>query len=131
MAYCKRKSSLIISEFNNEIYNDVSIKILTQELLTDFNSFGINGAIVVSKMNINSYIMSSIYEIIFSVLELLKNIDIFIIITKNIDNIEIKLSVGKIINFKNKLNLDNNIIVNEKHYENDTNISFIIRKVSL
>ena len=75
--------------------------------------------------------MSSIYEIIFSVLELLKNIDIFIIITKNIDNIEIKLSVGKIINFKNKLNLDNNIIVNEKHYENDTNISFIIRKVSL
>ena len=47
------------------------------------------------------------------------------------DNIEIKLSVGKIINFKNKLNLDNNIIVNEKHYENDTNISFIIRKVSL
>ena len=131
MAYCKRKSSLIISEFNNEIYNDVSIKILTQELLTDFNSFGINGAIVVSKMNINSYIMSSIYEIIFSVLELLKNIDIFIIITKNIDNIEIKLSVGKIINFKNKLNLDNNIIVNEKHYENDTNISFIIGKVSL
>ena len=97
MAYCKRKSSLIISEFNNEIYNDVSIKILTQELLTDFNSFGINGARVVSKMNINSYIMSSIYEIIFSVLELLKNIDIFIIITKNIDNIERKLSVGKII----------------------------------
>lgn len=131
VAYCKRKSSLIISEFNNEIYNDVSIKILIQELLADFNSFGINGAIVVSKMNINSYIMSSIYEIIFSVLELLKNIDIFIIITKNINNIEIKLSVGKIINFKNKLNLDNNIIINEKHYENDTNISFIIGKVSL
>ena len=31
----------------------------------------------------------------------------------------------------NQLNLDNNIIINEKHYENDTNISFIIRKVSL
>ena len=131
IAYCKRKSSLIISEFNNEIYSEINIKLILEELLCDSQSLGINGAVVVNKMNIDSLMMSNIYEVIFSILEQLQDNYIFIAICKN-NNIEVKVTIGSNIEIKNKLKLEENIIVNEKHYDNDTNLSFIIKsEVSL
>ena len=82
-------------------------------------------------MNIDSLMMSNIYEVIFSILEQLQDNYIFIVICKN-NNIEVKVIIGSNIKIKNKLKLEENIIVNEKHYDNDTNLSFIIKsEVSL
>lgn len=99
LAYAKRKSSLIISELNNDIYSETSIKMLLKELLYD--SININGEIVVYKMEIDSYLMSKIYEIIFNILETIKDTDIMIFIKKE-NNLKITINVDTLIDLKSE-----------------------------
>lgn len=128
MAYCKRKSSLIISELNNETYDETGIKMLIKEILVDASKLNITGEVIVSKMNINSYMMSNIYEVIFNVIEKISNTNIMIFI-ENGSNIEIKIIIGNIIKVKDKISKSShNIVITEKHYETDTELKVIIKK---
>ena len=128
MAYCKRKSSLIISELNNETYDEAGIKMLIKEILVDASKLNITGEVIVSKMNIDSYMMSNIYEVIFNVIEKISNTNIMIFI-ENGSNIEIKIIIGNIIKVKDKISKSShNIVITEKHYETDTELKVIIKK---
>ncbi len=128
MAYCKRKSSLIISELNNETYDETGIKMLIKEILVDASKLNITGEVIVSKMNIDSYMMSNIYEVIFNVIEKISNTNIMIFI-ENGSNIEIKIIIGNIIKIKDKISKSShNIVITEKHYETDTELKVIIKK---
>ena len=128
MAYCKRKSSLIISELNNETYDEIGIKMLIKEILVDASKLNITGEVIVSKMNIDSYMMSNIYEVIFNVIEKISNTNIMIFI-ENGSNIEIKIIIGNIIKVKDKISKSShNIVITEKHYETDTELKVIIKK---
>ena len=128
MAYCKRKSSLIISELNNETYDETGIKMLIKEILVDASKLNITGEVIVSKMNIDSYMMSNIYEVIFNVIKKISNTNIMIFI-ENGSNIEIKIIIGNIIKVKDKISKSShNIVITEKHYETDTELKVIIKK---
>lgn len=91
LEYCKRISSLIISNYNNEIYNQEKIKLFITELLKNAEIQGIKGVAVVDDIEpVYSLIASKIYDCIFTVIEELFDIDVLIIITQE----------GKIINLK-------------------------------
>ena len=75
ISYCKRKSSLIISELNCDIYGSLEIKMLIEELFTDFN---IVGEVVVDSISVSSYDMSIIYDIVFEVLKKCKCVMLFV-----------------------------------------------------
>lgn len=122
IAYAKRKSSLVISEVDGDYFDENSVSLIIKELLLDYKSFGIHGEIKVDKLNIDSYKMSLLYEIIFSVLENLTDLNVMIFICCD----SIKIIVDKKVNIKSNINVKN-IIINENTYDSDTEI--IIREV--
>lgn len=88
ISYCKRMSNLIVSNYNNEIYNREKIKIIFDELLEDSKFRGIYGAINIdNNIILVSTAVIEIYEIIFSIFQNVKNIGTLI----NIENNKIKI----------------------------------------
>lgn len=88
ISYCKRMSNLIVSNYNNEIYNREKIKIIFDELLEDSRFRGIYGAINIdNNIILVSTAVIEIYEIIFSIFQNVKNIGTLI----NIENNKIKI----------------------------------------
>ncbi len=77
ISYCKRKSSLIISELNYDIYSSVEIRMLVLELFTDFR---VCGDVIVNEMKISSYDMSIVYDIVFEVLKKCYGISVMLFI---------------------------------------------------
>ena len=116
LTYVKRKSLLIISEINNDFFDENSIKLIFKELLLDFKTLNINGEIKVNKMIVDSYKMNLIYEIIFSILENTQDSNVMIFI----DVDKIKLIIDKNIKIK-KLNIEN-ISIKYSNYENETEL---------
>lgn len=126
--YSKKKSMLIISEMNNEIYNEESIKILLNELIVGMSSLNIDGLVVVkNKMNIKGRIMSYLYDIVYELIENSKNnaVMIYVFSDNNMVNLKAVISTNKKI--KDKLKLDSNIKVKEKVYDTDTELIFTIK----
>lgn len=126
--YSKKKSMLIISEMNNEIYNEESIKILLNELIVGMSSLNIEGLVVVkNKMNIKGRIMSYLYDIVYELIENSKNnaVMIYVFSDNNMVNLKAVISTNKKI--KDKLKLDSNIKVKEKVYDTDTELIFTIK----
>lgn len=126
--YSKKKSMLIISEMNNEIYNEESIKILLNELIVGMSSLNIEGLVVVkNKMNIKGRIMSYLYDIVYELIENSKNnsVMIYVFSDNNMANLKAVISTNKKI--KDKLKLDSNIKVKEKVYDTDTELIFTIK----
>ncbi|MDO5569666.1 MAG: hypothetical protein Q4G04_06145, partial [bacterium] len=125
IAYCKRQSSLIISEFNNEYFTKEGIELIVNELLYDFKDSNLTSGVMVDKINISSNDMSKIYEIIFSILECITDDSIYIsIYIKN--DLTIKISLDGNDNFKNKIKFDKNIKIEEKKYDNEKTYIFKI-----
>ncbi len=129
--YCKRKSFLIISDINKEIYYDKQIALIINELLTDTFNLKINGNIVVDKLRVNSYVFSIIYDVIFTILYNLNNASIMIYITKLDNDIKLKILIDHKISLMNELKEIKNIIIEEKRTESDTVIKIIIKKGSI
>lgn len=126
--YSKKKSMLIISEMNNEIYNEESIKILLNELIVGMSSLNIEGLVVVkNKMNIKGRIMSYLYDIVYELIENSKNnaVMIYVFSDNNMVNLKAVISTNKKI--KDRLKLDSNIKVKEKVYDTDTELIFTIK----
>ena len=126
--YCKKKSMLIISEMNNEIYNEESIKILLNELIVGMSSLNIEGLVVVkNKMNIKGRIMSYLYDIVYELIENSKNNAVMIYVFSDNNMVNLKAVIGTNKKIKDKLKLDSNIKVKEKVYDTDTELIFTIK----
>ena len=126
--YSKKKSMLIISEMNNEIYNEESIKILLNELIVGMSSLNIEGLVVVkNKMNIKGRIMSYLYDIVYELIENSKNNAVMIYVFSDNNMIYLKAVIGTNKKIKDKLKLDSNIKVKEKVYDTDTELIFTIK----
>ena len=126
--YSKKKSMLIISEMNNEIYNEESIKILLNELIVGMSSLNIEGLVVVkNKMNIKGRIMSYLYDIVYELIENSKNNAVMIYVFSDNNMVKLKAVIGTNKKIKDKLKLDSNIKVKEKVYDTDTELIFTIK----
>lgn len=126
--YSKKKSMLIISEMNNEIYNEESIKILLNELIVGMSSLNIEGLVVVkNKMNIKGSIMSYLYDIVYELIENSKNNAVMIYVFSDNNMVNLKAVIGTNKKIKDKLKLDSNIKVKEKVYDTDTELIFTIK----
>ena len=126
--YSKKKSMLIISEMNNEIYNEESIKILLNELIVGMSSLNIEGLVVVkNKMNIKGRIMSYLYDIVYELIENSKNNAVMLYVFSNNNMVNLKAVISTNKKIKDKLKLDSNIKVKEKVYDTDTELIFTIK----
>lgn len=126
--YSKKKSMLIISEMNNEIYNEESIKILLNELIVGMPSLNIESLVVVkNKMNIKGRIMSYLYDIVYELIENSKNNAVMIYVFSDNNMVNLKAVIGTNKKIKDKLKLDSNIKVKEKVYDTDTELIFTIK----
>lgn len=105
IAYCKRMSNLIISNYNNNTYNQDKIRIMLNELMEDSEMYGIYGMINIKEnIEISSIKASNIYEIIFTLFQNIR--DTGVLINVNESSISILLdkkatNIGKLI--KNNL----------------------------
>lgn len=92
ISYCKRKSSLIISELNYDLYSSLEIKMLILELFIDFK---INGEVIVKNMCISSYDISVIYDVVFEVLKKCENTNIILFVSLENNNIKLRFMMDK------------------------------------
>lgn len=126
--YSKKKSMLIISEMNNEIYNEESIKVLLNELILSMPSLNIEGLVVIkNKMNIKGNIMSYLYDIVYELMENSKNKTIMIYVFSDNNEVKLKAVVSTNEKIKDKLKLDVNIKIKENVYDTDTELEFTVK----
>lgn len=124
--YCKKKSSIMISELNNEVYNEEHIKSILNELLVSMNN--ISGLVIVkNKMIITGSMMSLLYDIIYELIDNINNETMMIYISRKENKLILKILISSLINLKEKLKLDNNIKVKETLCDNDTELLFTIK----
>ena len=126
--YSKKKSAIMISELNNEMYNEEGIKLLINELITSMNSLKIDGIVVVkNKISINSGMMSILYDIVYDVIDNIYDKSLIIYIDRYKNNIKVNINIGDRVRIKNKLKLDERVKVREKVYDTDTELIFSIK----
>lgn len=126
--YSKKKSMLIISEMNNETYNEESIKILLNELIMSMPSLNIDGLVVVkNKMNVNGNIMSYLYDIVYELIENFPNKTIMIYVFSENNIVKLKSIIDTNIKIKDKLKLYPNIEIKENIYDTDNELEFTIK----
>ena len=127
--YSKKKSMLIISEMNNEVYNEESIKVLLNELINSMSSLNIDGLVVVkNKMNINGNIMSYLYDIVYELMENSKSKNIMLYVFTDNNNVKLKAIIGTNEKIRDKLKLDLNVKVKENIYDTDNELEFTIKE---
>lgn len=95
IGYLKRVSSLVIDNYNEEIYTEEKLEIILNELLSDISMFGVRGATVISKMNIKAATAYNIYDVTFEIVENLKNVDMVIYIYETNNGINLKFAMSK------------------------------------
>ena len=83
IVYCKRMSSLIVSNYNDEIFDKERIDIIFNELLKDRKPFKVKGYINIDNdISIKSKSVISLFEIFFSVLENIKDMGVMVVLTE-------------------------------------------------
>ena len=88
--YCKRMSSLLISSYNKEQYNNKRLEIIVNELLIEAEILGINGVLKTNTFEISSTETANIYEIVFETITKLKSTDFMVYIQVKNSYIEVK-----------------------------------------
>lgn len=130
ISYCKRMSSLIISNYNKEKYNNERIELILNELLSDEKSLNVNGLVQVNNFELSSSETISVYEIVFSVLSGLKDVNFILNIEVNNASIKLKYLFDKNIQgLKQKLEeekIEKVMQMDEKAYDNETNLELKI-----
>ena len=113
----------MISEINEEVYDEENIKVLLNDLVTSMSN--INSIVIVSnKMIISGFDMSNIYDIIYEVIDLIKDKNMVIYISLNNDKLELKVTIDSYIKIKDNIKLDKIVDIKENHYDNDTIVIF-------
>ena len=126
--YSKKKSMLIISSLNDDVYNEEGIKVLLNELLTSMSSLNIKGYVSVNdKIIIKGNTMSLLYDIVYELIENSNNKSIMIFVSKDKNYIKLKAIIDTNKSLKDKINIDSSITIKEKIYDFDMEIEFIIK----
>ena len=124
--YCKRMSSLVISSYNKEKYNNKRLEIIINELLVEAQGLGINGVFKTNNFEISSGETANIYEVIFETIMKFKATNFILYIQVNNSYIEIKyLFDSKQKSFKKeieKLQLERIVEIEQVIEENETTI---------
>ncbi len=119
ISYCKRKSSLIISELNCETYSSLEVKMLITELFTDFNIFG---EVIVDNMSISSYDVSIIYDVAFEVFKRCECVMLFV--SLEVDYIKLRFILDEDID----IIMFNSINFKKYIYEEDTELIYSFKR---
>lgn len=82
IGYCKRISSLIIDNYNKEIFNEEKLKLIIDELFEDAKMFGTTGNISINKINVNSIIAIQSYEVVSTIIDNYEKINFIVRISK-------------------------------------------------
>ena len=102
--YCKRMSSLVISSYNKEKYDNKRLEIIINEMLIEAQALGINGVLKTNNFEISSGETANIYEIIFETIMKFRETNFILYIQVNNSYTEIKyLFDGKYKNFKKEI----------------------------
>ena len=126
IVYCKKKSSIMISELNNEVYNEENVRVILNELLTSMNN--ISGLVIVkNKMNITGSMISLLYDLVYELIDNISNQTMMIYISKENNILIARILISSLISIKEKLKLDNNIKVKESLCDTDTELLFTIK----
>ena len=102
--YCKRMSSLVISSYNKEKYDNKRLEIIINEMLIEAQALGINGVLKTNNFEISSGETANIYEIIFETIMKFRATNFILYIQVNNSYTEIKyLFDSKHKNFKKEI----------------------------
>ncbi len=102
--YCKRMSSLVISSYNKEKYDNKRLEIIINEMLIEAQAIGINGVLKTNIFEISSGETANIYEIIFETIMKFRETNFILYIQVNNSYTEIKyLFDSKHKNFKKEI----------------------------
>lgn len=121
MIYNKKKSQIIISELNDEIFNEKDVKNIINELVKSMSCLDISGFVVVkNKFNIDGSIMSLLYDIVYDVIENIpgKTMMIYISYSKN-------MSIKIVVDDKINVNIMHDSRVRYKKIDLDTDTELI------
>lgn len=123
--YSKKKSSIIVSEVNNEMYNECDIKVVLNDLITSMSSLNVVGMVIVkNKISINGSVMSTLYDIVYEIIDNLNNTSVMFYLLKEKPYIILKVCVGRPIKIADKIKINNCFLVKETMYGTDTEIIF-------
>ena len=124
--YCKRMSSLVISNYNKEIYNNKRIETIINELLTEVKTLNVGGVLQTNNFEINSSETTAIYETIFEIIYNLKDVNFILNIEVKNTYIQLKYLFDKNIKgLKRKLEelkLERITVIDEKNNEEETKL---------
>lgn len=128
--YCKRMSSLVISSYNKEKYNNKRIETIINELLSEAKELNTNGVLQTNNFEINSSETTTIYEIVFEIIYRLKDVNFILNIEVNNTYIKLKYLFDKNIKvLKQKLEelkLERITGIDEKNNEDETRLEIEI-----
>ena len=124
--YCKRMSSLVISNYNKEKYNNKRIETIINELLTEVKTLNVGGVLQTNNFEINSSETTAIYETIFEIIYNLKDVNFILNIEVKNTYIQLKYLFDKNIKgLKRKLEelkLERITVIDEKNNEEETKL---------
>ena len=124
--YCKRMSSLVISNYNKEKYNNKRIETIINELLSEVKTLNVGGVLQTNNFEINSSETTALYEIIFEIIYDLKDVNFILNIEINNTYIKLKYLFDKNIKgLKRKLEelkLERITVIDEKNNEDETKL---------
>ena len=102
--YCKRMSSLVISSYNKEKYDNKRLEIIINEMLIEAQALEISGILKTNIFEISSEETANIYEIIFETIMKFRETNFILYIQVNNSYTEIKyLFDSKHKNFKKEI----------------------------
>lgn len=128
--YCKRMSSLVISNYKREDYNNKRIEIIINELFLEAKALNINEVIQTNNFLINSNETTAIYETAFEIILNIKDTSLILNIEASAKCIKLKYLLDKNINgLKRKieeLKLESITQIDEKINEDETKLEITI-----
>lgn len=124
--YSKKKSGLIISEINNDTYNEENIKLVLSELISSVSN--VNSLVIVkNKFNINAYYLSIMYDILFDLVWNLSDRTLIVYVYKE-GCIKLKCVIDNGESIVDKLKLDNNVMIKENILDTDIELIYSIKE---
>ena len=124
--YCKRMSSLVISNYNKEVYSNKRLEVILNELLEESKVLNLSGVLQSNSFDITSSEMASIYESVFEIVTSVKDVSFIINIQVNYEYIEIKFLFDRVMNelkeIKEKLQLERIVEIKEKTADGETTL---------
>ena len=124
IAYCKRMSNLIVSNYNDEVYDTNNLLTIFNELLTDSVVFGIKGYInAVNNLSYESIRITSLYDMIFSIFYNTKDTEVLINMKRDVFELSFDKTLGDLKELLTDGIYDDIYEINKKDTDDGTKIT--------